>query len=164
LPIAIISPIDLTTCCLNAEYARGQVRVSVNTSDNLFKKTLRDDPTAHPDNSVRVRLMALFTRPCESTHVPASFFARDGYMLAVGFLFTSTISGLSGTPLWVAVLCGLGLAAIGISEKAQLSARSAVLGRIDVLSLAAMGSLMIGQLASVGTFAAGRLLGALLIG
>lgn len=87
----------------------------------------------------------------------------DAPMLPFGILLASTAFGVAGMPWWSAAGCGLMLAVVAASERTELSARATRLGRADVLSLAGGASLLIAQAASIGTFAAGRLIGGLLV-
>lgn len=84
-------------------------------------------------------------------------------MLAPAFLITSTLCGLIGSPPLVAVLCGLGLAAVSVSERTNLIGRALATGSLGTLSVMGLGSVLLGQLASIGTFAVGRFLVFLLI-
>ena len=84
-------------------------------------------------------------------------------MLPFAIILTSTVFGLTGLPLWSAVACGLVLAAAATSERMELAGRAAKLGKAEALSLATGASLLIAQAASIGSFAAGRLLSGLLI-
>lgn len=84
-------------------------------------------------------------------------------MLPFALLIASTVCGLLGASLYTGMLCGLGLAAIAMAERTELFERAAAVGSVGMSPMAAMGSLLFGQCASVGTFAAGRLLGALLL-
>jgi len=83
-------------------------------------------------------------------------------MLAIAIISLSTIVGLLGGPIWTAVVCGLALALIAISDRASSLRRAQAISGAAVL--ASMGvSLAVAQAASIGTFAVGRLLGGLLL-
>jgi hypothetical protein len=83
-------------------------------------------------------------------------------MLAIAVIALSTVTGMSGGPAWSAVLCGLVLATIALSERVpSLRRAQAISGANVAVSVGA--SFMLGQLASIGTFAVGRLIGGLLL-
>lgn len=83
-------------------------------------------------------------------------------MLAVSVIALSTIVGLFGGPLWAAVVCGVALAMIAISDRAPTLRRAQAIGGSAVLA-SVSASLAVAQMASVGTFAVGRLLSGLLL-
>jgi hypothetical protein len=83
-------------------------------------------------------------------------------MLAMLVIALSTVIGLSGGPIWAAMTCGLALAALAISDRALSLRRTlAINGATAVASISA--SIALAQMASVGTFAVGRLLSGLLL-
>jgi len=83
-------------------------------------------------------------------------------MLAIAVIALSTIIGMSGGPVWSAVVCGLVLATIALSERVpSLRRAQAISGAAVAMSVSA--SFMLAQLASIGTFAVGQLIGGLLL-
>lgn len=85
-------------------------------------------------------------------------------MPAFAIILMSTLLGLFGAPLSAALVCGLLLAAYATLERAATPLRSNSARTVSAFVLAASGSLAIGQIASIGTFATGRLIFGLLIG
>jgi hypothetical protein len=83
-------------------------------------------------------------------------------MLAISVLALSTLMGLSGKPIWAALACGLLLAMIGLSERLPVLRRAHAISGSTV-AISASASLMLAQIASVGTFAVGRLIGVVLL-
>jgi predicted cation transporter len=83
-------------------------------------------------------------------------------MLAIAVIALSTIIGVSGGPVWSAVVCGLVLATIALSERVPSLRRARAIGSSTV-AVSVGASLMLAQIASIGTFAVGQLLGRLLL-
>lgn len=82
-------------------------------------------------------------------------------MLAVPIIFLSTILGIVGAPLWGAIACGAALAFTVFCERSPNLSHARSLGCSSAAVSAIATSLAIAQVASVGTFAVGRLLGEL---
>jgi hypothetical protein len=83
-------------------------------------------------------------------------------MLAISVIALSTIIGMSGGPIWAAMTCGLALATIALTERApSLRRASAISG--TTLAASVGSSLGLAQMASIGTFAVGRMLGEFLL-
>lgn len=83
-------------------------------------------------------------------------------MLAIAVIALSTVIGVSGGPAWSAVVCGLVLATIALSERIPSLRRAQAISSTTV-AVSVSGSLMLAQLASIGTFAVGRFIGGLLL-
>lgn len=83
-------------------------------------------------------------------------------MLAISVLALSTVMGMSGKPVWAAFACGVLLMMVGLAERLpELRRAHAISGSTVAISTSA--SLMLAQIASIGTFSVGRLLGELLL-
>lgn len=83
-------------------------------------------------------------------------------MLAISVIALSTVIGMAGGPIWAAMTCGLALAIVALTERApSLRRASAISGATVAASVSS--SLALAQIASIGTFAVGRLLGELLL-
>jgi hypothetical protein len=83
-------------------------------------------------------------------------------MLAISVIALSTVVGMSGGPIWTAFACGLVLAMIALLERVPSLRRARAIGGATV-AVSVGASLALAQMASVGTFAVGRLLGGLLL-
>jgi hypothetical protein len=83
-------------------------------------------------------------------------------MLAIAVIALSTVTGMTGGPAWSAVVCGLVLATIALSERVPSLRRAQATGGPTV-ALSVGASFMLAQLASIGTYTVGRLIGALLL-
>ncbi len=83
-------------------------------------------------------------------------------MLGISVLTLSAVMGMSGKPIWAAFACGLLLAMIGLSERLPALRRAHAISGSTV-AISASASLLLAQMASVGTFAVGRLLSGLLL-
>jgi hypothetical protein len=83
-------------------------------------------------------------------------------MLAISVIALSTVIGLCGGPIWVAMTCGLALAMIALFDRAPSLRRALAIN--SATAVASVGaSIALAQMASVGTFAVGRLLGEVLL-
>jgi hypothetical protein len=83
-------------------------------------------------------------------------------MLAISVIALSTVVGLLGGPIWAATACGLILALFAMSDRAPTLRRARAISRAAVITSIGA-SLVVAQVASIGTFAVGRLLGELLL-
>ena len=83
-------------------------------------------------------------------------------MLAITVIALSTAIGMAGGPIWAAMTCGLGLAIVALTERAPSLRRASTISRVAVAG-SVSASIALAQMASVGTFAVGRLLGELLL-
>lgn len=83
-------------------------------------------------------------------------------MLAISVMALSSAAGIFGGPVWMPFACGLLLAMIALSERAPSLRRAFAVGGMTVAT-SVSASLMLAQMASIGTFAVGRLLGGLLL-
>ncbi len=83
-------------------------------------------------------------------------------MLAVLVIALSSAAGLFGGPMWVAVASGLLLAMVSVTERVP-----SLRGAYEISSIAIVASVgtsvVLAQMASIGTYAVGRLLGGLLL-
>jgi hypothetical protein len=83
-------------------------------------------------------------------------------MLAILVIALSTVIGMSGGPIWGAIACGLALAIVALLDRAaSLRRAKAISGAAMAVSVGA--SIALAQMASIGTFAVGRLIGGLLL-
>ncbi len=83
-------------------------------------------------------------------------------MLAISVMALSSATGVFGGPVWVPFAGGLLLAMIALSERAP-SLRHAYAISGSTIAAYVSASLLLAQMASVGTFAVGRLLSGLLL-
>jgi hypothetical protein len=83
-------------------------------------------------------------------------------MLAIPVITLSTVAGVFGGKIWVAFACGLLLATIALSERAPSLRRAQAISTATA-AVSIGESLALAQLASVGTFAIGRVVGVLLL-
>jgi len=74
------------------------------------------------------------------------------------------ISGLAGAPWWLAIVCGLGLAAIASREHLKRAPRAKLVGKLHYVGYAMIGSITLGQATTMGSFAMGRLFSQVMIG
>ena len=74
------------------------------------------------------------------------------------------ISGLAGAPWWLAIICGLGLAMIGSREHLKRAPRARLVNKLHYVGYAIMGSIALGQITTVSTFAMGRVFSTVFIG
>ncbi len=78
-------------------------------------------------------------------------------MLAIITISLSLLIGFLGYPLPCAFVCGLILATLAISERRTTLPLTSV-KQPNVVALAIVGSLIVGQVTSIGSFAVGQLL------
>lgn len=78
-------------------------------------------------------------------------------MIAYIFIVASAAVGYFNGPWWTALLAGLALALLSVSEQQKLRTRSAAVGAMEVLMAAGLASLANAMVASGGAFVMGRL-------
>lgn len=83
-------------------------------------------------------------------------------MIPFAIILLTTALGMAGQPFWMAAVSGLLLATIAVAERRALHVPEGSTRQLEFLTLSASASLVIAQTVSVGAFAVGRALAALL--
>lgn len=83
-------------------------------------------------------------------------------MAPIAIIFLTILLGMAGQPFWVACASGMLLATIAIHNRRSFAVPTGSTRQLEFMALSVTGSVLIGQSVSIGTFAAGRALAALI--